>query len=259
MGQYSSPYPAVQTLHDRRTAGFQRWAGLTFVHWRLPAAQVQARLPKSLRVLEFDGSAWLGLVPFAMEKIRPWWSPPIPGVSWFLETNLRTYVVDEQGREGVWFFSLEADSWLAVTVARYLWHLPYWYSELHRDVSMGRDPSKTIRYNGFRRSDREVAYEISVELPQPDQAEVATPGTLEFFLVERYRLFALDRRERLRMGIVHHEPYRLSPVVAGTISESLTRSAGFSDLQAQSPAHWAFSWGVDVRVSPLTMVNRPRR
>lgn len=254
MSQYSIPHPAVQMLYDWRTAGYQRWACLTFIHWRVPVAEIQARLPKSLRVLEFDGSGWLGLVPFSMEKIRPWWSPSIPGVSWFSETNLRTYVVDDQGREGVWFFSLDANSWLAVTVARHLWHLPYWYSQLHRQVSTDDRAAKTVQYSGRRRSDRDVAYQVALELPKPDQAESAALGTLEYFLVERYRLFAVDRHQRLRMGIVHHEPYRLSPVAEGTVSESLTRAAGFANLDKQSPAHWAFSWGVDVRVSPLKMV-----
>ncbi|MBX3416896.1 MAG: DUF2071 domain-containing protein [Pirellulaceae bacterium] len=123
MNQLSVSKVANQGLYDRRTAGFQKWTCLTFIHWRVSAETIQALLPPFLRVLEYDGTGWLGLVPFSMEKIRPWWSPPIPGISWFLETNLRTYVVDSEGREGVWFFSLDANSRLAVGVARKVWHL----------------------------------------------------------------------------------------------------------------------------------------
>ncbi|MFN8706453.1 MAG: YqjF family protein, partial [Planctomyces sp.] len=128
----NTPFP-----EDNVTAGYQEWRRLLFLHWRVPVEDVQRLLPRGLEVDEFDGSAWLGVVPFSMERIRPWWSPAVPGISWFLETNVRTYVVDRQGVRGVWFFSLDADQWLAVKIARRFWYLPYRHAVLSLQQSGG--------------------------------------------------------------------------------------------------------------------------
>jgi len=110
-------------MHDQRTlpkniAGYQSWSDLTFLHWRIEPESIQKLLPPGLTVETFDHSAWVGIVPFSMEKVRPWWAPAVPGISWFLETNVRTYVRHTNGDTGVWFFSLDANSRLAVRVAR---------------------------------------------------------------------------------------------------------------------------------------------
>jgi uncharacterized protein len=97
-----------------RAIGFQRWRDLLFMHWRVPAEQLQSVIPAPLQLETFDGSAWIGLVPFAMRDVRPWWSPAVAGISNFLETNVRTYVVHPETGPGVWFFSLDATSRLAV-------------------------------------------------------------------------------------------------------------------------------------------------
>ena len=125
-----------QAQSDPRTAGYHRWAKLTFLHWRVAAETLQPLLPSGLRILQFDGSAWLGVVPFSMERIHPGWSPPVPGISWFLETNVRTYVIDEHGVSGVWFFSLDANQRLAVSIARTFWHLPYRLATLALEFSL---------------------------------------------------------------------------------------------------------------------------
>ena len=93
---------------SKTISGYQNWRHLVFLHWRVNPQQLQTHLPPGLTIETFDGSAWLALVPFAMENVRPWWSPSVPGISWFLETNLRTYVRHESGLSAVWFFSLDA-------------------------------------------------------------------------------------------------------------------------------------------------------
>ncbi|MFM7919854.1 MAG: DUF2071 domain-containing protein, partial [Planctomycetaceae bacterium] len=65
----------------QKTAGYQRWSCLSFLHWRVPSEVLQRQLPEGLLIDTFDGWGWLGLVPFSMEAVRPWWSPPVPGVS----------------------------------------------------------------------------------------------------------------------------------------------------------------------------------
>ena len=107
----------------------QHWEELTFVHWRYPADVVQKALPAGLEVETFDGSAWIGLVPFAM-RVRLPGSPSVPWVSEFPETNVRTYVRGPDGERGIWFFSLDAARLGAVVTARTTYRLPYFWSRM---------------------------------------------------------------------------------------------------------------------------------
>ncbi|HSG72953.1 MAG TPA: DUF2071 domain-containing protein, partial [Planctomycetaceae bacterium] len=116
---------------DEKLIGYHTWLDLLFLHWRVPADEIQALLPPELTVDTFEGDAWVGLVPFKMRKIRPWWSPPVPGISNFYETNVRTYVHHRGKDPGVWFFSLDASSSLAVSVARWRWNLNYFKATMH--------------------------------------------------------------------------------------------------------------------------------
>jgi uncharacterized protein len=86
--------------------GRQRWSDLLFLHWRVSAAAVQATLPAGLFVDTYHDQAYVGIVPFFMERVRPVYLPPVPWLSWFLELNVRTYVRDASGTPGVWFYSL---------------------------------------------------------------------------------------------------------------------------------------------------------
>lgn len=234
---------------DKTTAGYQSWKKLAFLHWRTPAAGLQRLLPEGLQIEEFDGTAWLGLVPFSMERVRPWWSPPVPGISWFLETNVRTYVVDRQGVSGVWFFSLDANNRLAVTIARKFWHLPYRRASMSLCSAQGS--AARYKYVGKRQelSDAEYDIEIHVDSAQPPQT--ASQGTLEHFLLERYVLFAPASANRLATGVVHHEPYQFRPVISSRVSQTLTRAEGLNYSADRPPDHAVYSDGVEVRVSPL--------
>jgi len=251
---------AIQMESDSGTAGYQRWAMLTFLHWRVTAADLQRLLPEGLTVEEFDGSAWLGVVPFSMERVRPWWSPPVPKVSWFLETNVRTYVIDKRGVSGVWFFSLNANSRLAVNVARTFWHLPYILATMSLNVhrKAARFVPSAVDYHGVRRESPAAEYEISVQLPdvKPDPAE---PATLEHFLVERYLLFAMDGNKRLSTGRVHHQPYQIVTPTSVSGTQTLTTAIGCNNLDPARPDHAAWCAGVDVRVSPLTIITETQQ
>lgn len=244
---------------DPRTAGYQRWSKLTFLHWKVDASTLQCLLPDCLQVQQFDGSAWLGVVPFSMERIRPWWSPPVPGISWFLETNVRTYVVDERGTAGVWFFTLDCNSRIAVKLARTFWHLPYKSAflslELQRSPTL--DSPTRILYAGVRKESPVAEYELSLSLPS-NAGTHAQPHTLEHFLVERYLLFATDHKGRLRTGRVHHAPYQLVTPASIAGAQSLTSAIAGQELSISAADHVAFCAGVDVRVSPLRVQDSKR-
>jgi uncharacterized protein YqjF (DUF2071 family) len=128
---------AVRELPARAHVMHQRWESLLFLHWRWDAAEIQRTLPPGLFVDTFQGDAWLAIVPFYMRGIRPRFCPPVPGISDFLELNVRTYVHDEQGRPGVWFYSLDCNQPLAVWTARTFFHLPYQHARMWAEISDG--------------------------------------------------------------------------------------------------------------------------
>ena len=224
---------------------YQRWSDLLFLHWAYSAEAIQARLPDGLFVDTFGGKAYLGVVPFFMQNIRPRFLPAVPGISDFLEMNLRTYVHDRAGVPGVWFFSLDANQWLAVNIARRFFHLPY----EHAKMTSSRTAQGGIRFESERTGGRGAVarsafdYSPGVELPQPK------PGSLEFFLVERYRLYS-GAPGGLRRGAVFHEPYRLCRAELGAWDENLLPLDGFP-ATGRPPDHAVMSRGVDVTIFPL--------
>ncbi len=220
----------------------QRWERLAFLHWRWDAEEIQRTLPPGLFVDTFQGDAWLAIVPFFMRGVRPRFCPSVPGVSNFLELNVRTYVHDEQGRPGVWFYSLDCDQALAVWTARTLFHLPYQHAQMQASISDG-----WIDYTCHRHGE---AAESRFRYQLGDETHPAEPGSLEFFLAERYLLFSQTPRG-IRCGQVHHTPYPLADVKLETWSLEPLVEAGFADPK-RPPDHVIGSPGVDVRVYPLT-------
>ena len=227
--------------------GRQRWNQLLFAHWVVDPRAVQATLPRGLYVDTFGGSAYLGIVPFAMERVRPAWLPPLPGLSWFLELNVRTYVHDASGQPGVWFYSLDCNQAIAVAIARRFFHLPYFHARMAASVRDG-----VIRYECQRRDEaaRPCRY---AWIPGATPTPVA-PGSLDFFLVERYLLFAADPAGQLYSGRVHHAPYCVSAPEVSDFSVEPASLAGFRLDGA--PASLLSALPVDVSIFPLKTVHR---
>lgn len=220
----------------------QRWERLAFLHWRWDAEEIQRTLPPGLFVDTFQGDAWLAIVPFFMRGVRPRFCPSVPGVSNFLELNVRTYVHDEHGRAGVWFYSLDCDQALAVWTARTFFHLPYQHARMQASISDG-----WIDYTCHRRGEAtgsRFRYQLAHE------THPAEPGSLECFLAERYLLFSQTPRG-IRCGQVHHTPYPLADVKLEAWNLEPLLQAGFADPQ-RPPDHVIGSAGVDVRVYRLT-------
>ena len=226
-----------------RPVMLQRWDSLSFIHWRYRPAEVQKLLPPGLEVDTFDGDAWVGLVPFDMQDIRPPRFPKgIPWIGTFPETNIRTYVVGPDGRRGVYFNSLDITRVAAVAVARIWYRLPYnWAS-----MSVGRD-GDAITYKGRRRWPRDGAAS-SAALTIGDAIE--EPSQLELFLTARWGLWTV-LRDRLAYAAVDHPPWPLHRAELTHLTESLTAAAGLEPPSGEPLVH--YSPGVDVRIG------RPRR
>ena len=220
---------------------FQRWSELLFLHWEIDPALVKERLPDSLTVDAYEGKTYLGLVPFFMQKVRPRFLPCVPWLSNFLELNIRVYVHDEHGRPGVWFFSLDCNQPVAVELARRFFHLPYEHAK------MSANPADAfMNYSCHRKSEEHSAgYRYRGE----GDVQIAEPGSLEFFLLERYLLFSKNHQGDLFSGQVHHVPY---PFQNAEVSESSKEPLVWNGFQLEGPPISAlYSEGVDVEIHPL--------
>ncbi len=234
------------TLRPRgRPVQYQRWQTLLFLHWRVPVSVLRPLIPPSLEIDTFEGVAFVGLVPFTMRGVRPVWSPPVPGVSNFHETNVRTYV-HFQGRDpGVWFFSLDAASRLAVWIARTFWRLPYHFSRM----SLKHQPEGRIRYQMERIRPGPVPASASFHYRPAGTPSAASPGSLEHFLAERYVLYTEGAPSRLLMGRVHHAHYPFQAAEVFEWNETLLSAAGIGRPEHPPLAHFAAA--VDVEIFPL--------
>ena len=221
---------------------FQTWQDLLFLHWALPPTDLQPFLPPGLQVDTHQGKAWLGIVPFFMRGIRPRFLPSVPGLSNFLELNVRTYVYDRSGTPGVWFFSLDANNTPAVTLGRSLFNLAYRRAKM--DASVG----DWIDYSAQRPGEPlQASYRYRAAGP----CRLAKPGSLEFFLLERYVLFAqANPTAPLYRGRVHHRPYQIQDVELENFS-SCPLQWNRLDPPAGPPHHSCFSRRAKVSVHPL--------
>ena len=224
---------------------YQQWRDLLFLHWEYSPAALQTTLPDGLFVDTFGGKAYLGIVPFFMCNIRPRFLPAVPGISNFMELNLRTYVHDRAGVPGVWFYSLDANQWLAVAVARRFFHLPY----EHARMKSSRTPEGRIRYESRRIGQRANGASCLFDYAPGAELPPAAPDSLEFFLIERYRLYS-SAPDGLRRGAVFHPPYPLCRAEVTAWDEHLLMLNGFSPT-GRPPDHIIMSHGVDVSVFPL--------
>lgn len=217
----------------------QKWRDLTFIHWKYSSDVLQSLLPKGLYVDKFENEAYIGIVPFFMRDVKPiFFGSIIPGSN-FCELNLRTYVYDDNGVPGVWFISLDANHWLSVQIAKAFFLLPYYYSRFSI-----RQENDSIDYQCVRGKNPPVNFSY-----KPTRyLGMAEPGTLEFFLIERYLLFA--GKEKVFTGRVHHKPYELHEVEVSAWDENIFLWNGITTTR-RKPDHLIFSKGVDVTIYPL--------
>jgi uncharacterized protein len=215
-------------------AGTQNWRRLLFLHWTVPVEQLRALVPASLELDLWQGEAYVGVVPFKMEKVRPRIVPEAMALD-FLETNVRTYV-QAGGVPGVYFFSLEAASRLAVTAARLTFGLPYYFARM----SLDDDGAGNFTYDTVREKS-EARHHVTYRV-----GEAMDKGPLEAFLVERYVLY-VERKGRLQRAQVSHLPYPLRGAEVVEVQDGLMSAAGLPAPDG-GPRHVCFSDGVDVEV-----------
>ena len=215
------------------------WDQLTFLHWRYRADEVQRLLPRGLQVEERDGNAWVGLVPFFLRVGVPG-IRPVPWLSQFAETNVRTYVRSEDGRSGIWFFSLDAARLGAVVVARSTYRLPYFWSRMRLDRTGNR-----LDYECRRRwpGPRGARSSVVVETGEPFGPDELTE--LDHFLTARWALYSAPRFG-LRRAEASHAPWPLRRGRALRVDDELVAAAGLPQPVGDPLVH--VSESVEVRI-----------
>ena len=203
----------------------QRWNDLLFAHWPVSSAQIEALLPEGLEPDVFQGSAWLGVVPFWLDRIKMRGFPSIPGMRNFHDLNVRTYVRDvHTGTPGMYFFSLDATNLVAVTVAHTFFHLPYHWEEMRLDQRSEREFSF---YSRRRFTKHPVVFQARYRGLGPTRKVVeARRGSLEFFLMERSSLFTRNREGQATRSSLHHVPWPLEDAEAEIEQNGLAEAIG---------------------------------
>ena len=193
----------------------QNWSHLLFLHWKVDKEFIQNKLPEGLWVDTFQGEAYVSVLPFYLTQLKVPPLPHVPLLTDFLEVNVRTYVIDKEGNPGVWFFSLDINSWVGMAVGNIIFSLPY-----HKACIQSKVVDSTVYFSGHR-SDVYFEFEYT---PENDSYN-SKADSLDFFLTERYLLYTLHHG-KLYAGRVHHSAYYLSSIKSLKLNANLLGSNG---------------------------------
>jgi uncharacterized protein len=217
----------------------QNWGKLLFMHWPIDAEILRPLIPSQLSIDTFAGKAWIGVVPFTMWGIRTLFLPSIPGTSAFHELNVRTYVHFD-GVPGVWFFSLDAESALAVRGARAFYHLPYFNARMAL-----HEAADSISYSSARDDAQGLPAEFQATWNIGQPLAETKPDSLEFFFTERYCLYSFHRG-RLYRARIFHRPWPLRSATLSDYQSTMIESLGVAEPSEEPLLHYAESIAVDI-------------
>jgi len=213
----------------------QDWRDLTFLHWAADPRLLERFMPPGTHPDTFEGRSYVGLIPFRMVDAGPGRGPGVPWAGTFLETNVRLYSVDDTGRRGIVFLSLDTDRSIIVAGARLAFGLPYrWARMRHTVTSEGLHRYETR----LRRPTARATSRITIRAGAPRKAT-----TLDEFLTARWGLH-VRHLGRTRYVPNAHPPWPLRDAEVMELDDALMGSVGLGDLGSRPPDLVAFSEGV---------------
>jgi uncharacterized protein YqjF (DUF2071 family) len=217
----------------------QKWGKLLFMHWRIDERLLRPLIPAGLEIDTFDGSAWIAVTPFTMWDIRafPPFVPAVPGFSSLHELNVRTYVYLDRV-PGVWFLSLDCNSAAAVFAARALFFLPYYHAEIKIKENV-----KKIDYALTRTEDPPATLQASRRISKT--LPYSQPGSLEFFLTERYCLYS-EHKGELHRARIYHQPWPLQKATLTSLASTMLESLQLPTPKDHPLLHYAEEISVDI-------------
>lgn len=216
----------------------QRWSDLLFAHWPVNKMILKALIHSSLTLDQFDETAWVSITPFGLTHFRPRYIPPFPWISSFPELNVRTYVVRD-GKPGVYFFRLDVGRYLAALGGRVIYHLPYMHAKIKMVVS--QDGTVTYNNRGPDHGNGPALFRADYRAVGP--TTVSRPGTLDYWLTERYCLYSVSGTGQLYRADIHHRPWSLQSAEADIYKNTMARSCG---IPLEGPPKLSFSECLDV-------------
>jgi uncharacterized protein len=234
----------VRTSHKPRPlpagrwAMTQRWNDLLFAHWPIPTAKLEALLPDWLEADTYQGSAWLGAVPFWLDRIKVRGVPAIPGLRNFPDLNLRTYACDRiTGTRGIYFFSVDSNNLLAVAAARMVYHLPYFLAEMHLDQ---RSEREFAFYSRRRFAKDQVIFKARYRGLGPSRRLVEIhSGSFEYFMSERPCVFSVNRAGQPIRANLHHVSWPLEEAEAEIERNDLAAAVGLELPEIEPILHYS--------------------
>lgn len=236
---------AIRERPEGQPLMHQTWGKLLFMHWRIEERELRPLIPEQLEIDTFDGTAWIGIIPFTMWDIRalPPYVPPVPGLSSAHELNVRTYVHYDRV-PGVWFFSLDCNSMAAVLAARTFYHLPYYDA----DIDLNQR-AKRIDYSLKRTNDPPARFKGSWDIGET--VPFSHPDSLEFFLTERYCLYA-EHDDELYRARIFHQPWPLQKASMNSYRSTMIEALGVKPLPGDPVLNYADE--IDVEIWPIREV-----
>ncbi|MGA8980112.1 MAG: DUF2071 domain-containing protein [Pedococcus sp.] len=224
----------------------QWWRDIAFLHWPVEPDLLAPLLPKGVRPDEFDGAAWVGLIPFRMVDAGVLRGGPVPWLGTFPETNVRVYSVDDRGRHGVTFLSLEASRLLVVLGARLGFNVPYQWASMRVRDHRDRDDGRVLTYTTRRSTRARVPgvgrprSRITVRVGEP----VLEPAPLDLFLTARFGLHTQVAGRPLWVPNTHG-PWPLRRAEVLELDDDLVAAAGLGSFaRTEPPTSVLFSDGV---------------
>jgi uncharacterized protein YqjF (DUF2071 family) len=211
----------------------QTWYDLLFAHWPVPMETLRSRIPSTLEIDTYNGQAWIGVVPFGMSRVYPRWTFPVPWLSYFLETNVRTYV-HVGDKPGVYFFSLDAENPIAVEAARRFYLLPYFKARMSL-----HHKGDWIHYTSHRTHRNAPPADFRARYRPTGDIFRSQPGSLEEWLTERYCLYTVDPKGNTYRGEIHHLPWPLQPAEAEIEVNTMTEAHGIHLPDTKPLLHFA--------------------
>ena len=233
--------PQGPPLTNRGTV-HQWWRDLTVVHWRVDPGRVAPLMPPGVRPDVHDGSSWVGLIPFTLSEggfgAR---GTPVPRLGTFLETNVRLYSVDDQGRRGVVFRSLEAAQVPIVLAANSALRIPYKLASMNRRPEvLPEDPTGTeVTYRTIRRTRARPSSSMRIGIGAP----IEQPSELEVFLTARFGAHTRAWGRTLWVPNTHG-PWPLRRAELLSLDDELVAAAGLPGVVDSRPESVLFSSGV---------------
>lgn len=207
---------------------YQEWNRALFLHWKVPFELLRTCVPAEFTLDSFEGNYYISLVAFTMEKIRPRYLPAVGFISNFDEINVRTYI-ENDGKKGVYFLSIEAGNALSAFIAKTLSGLPYEKSNTNR------------RNNIYESTNPKRGFHLHANYALHESIE--SKNELDKWLTERYCLYLDQGKKRFRFEI-HHKEWDLKKATLNSLQTKY--EIGGIQLNNAAPDFIHYSDGVQV-------------